>query len=164
MRVLTRSLFAILFSLALAPALVGQEKGRIDTAIASDSRETMEEKKSFPPTQAKIYVFAMVADAPKDTPVKAVWIAEKVEGQKPDTKFAERTTKFPGWRDLDSLLLLEARSAVGHGQLPRRALPRQGPCGHRQVRDRVEVAVPRFRPPVAAAPPGRPFPLPARPS
>lgn len=96
MRVLTRSLFAILFSLALAPALVGQEKGRIDTAIASDSRETMEEKKSFPPTQAKIYVFAMVADAPKDTPVKAVWIAEKVEGQKADTKFAERTTKFPG--------------------------------------------------------------------
>ncbi len=28
--------------------------------------------------------------------MKAVWIAEKVEGQKPDTKFAERTTKFPG--------------------------------------------------------------------
>lgn len=96
MRVLTRSLLAILFSLALAPALVGQEKGRIDTAIASDSRETMEEKRSFPPTQAKIYVFAMVADAPKDTAVRAVWIAEKVEGQKADTKFAERTTKFPG--------------------------------------------------------------------
>lgn len=38
----------------------------------------------------------MVADAPKDTPVKAVWIAEKVDGQKPDTKFAETTTKFPG--------------------------------------------------------------------
>ena len=96
MRVLTRILLVVLVSLVLAPALVAQEKGRIDTAIASDSRETMEEKKSFPPTQAKIYVFAMVADAPKDTPVKAVWIAEKVDGQKPDTKFAERTTKFPG--------------------------------------------------------------------
>ncbi|MBK8598339.1 MAG: hypothetical protein IPP07_13820 [Holophagales bacterium] len=96
MRVPTRILLAVLASLALAPALAAQDKGRIDTAITSDSRETMEERKSFPPTQPKIYVFAMVADAPKDTAVKAVWIAEKVEGQKPDTKFAERTTKFPG--------------------------------------------------------------------
>ena len=56
----------------------------------------MAERSSFPPLQPKIYIFAMVADAPKDTPVKAVWIAEKVEGQKPDTKFVESTTKFPG--------------------------------------------------------------------
>jgi len=95
-RVPTRILLVALISIALAPALAAQEKGRIDTAIASDSRETMAERTSFPPTQPKIYIFAMVADAPKDTPVKAVWIAEKVDGQKPDTKFAETTTKFPG--------------------------------------------------------------------
>ena len=96
MRVLTRFLLVVLVALALAPALVAQEGGRIDTAIASDSRETMAEKTSFPPTQPKIYVFAMVADAPQGTPVKAVWIAEKCEGQPPNTKFAETTTKFPG--------------------------------------------------------------------
>ena len=96
MRVLTRFLLVIAASLALAPALVAQEKGRIDTAIASDSRETMAERTSFPATQPKIYIFAMVADAPKDSTVKAVWIAEKCDGQPPNTKFAERTTKFPG--------------------------------------------------------------------
>lgn len=96
MRVLTRILLVILVSLALAPALVAQEKGRIDTAISSDSRETMAERSSFPPTQPKIYIFAMVADAPKDTPVKAVWIAEKAEGVDRNTKFAESTSKFPG--------------------------------------------------------------------
>ncbi len=96
MRVPTRFRLATLVALALAPTLVAPESGRIDTAIASDSRETMAEKSSFPPTQAKIYVFAMVADAPKDTPVKAVWIAEKCDGQTPNTKFAETTTKFPG--------------------------------------------------------------------
>jgi hypothetical protein len=95
-RVLTRILLVVLVSLVLVPALVAQEKGRIDTAISSDSRETMAERSSFPPLQPKIYIFAMVADAPKDTPVRAVWIAEKVDGQKPDTKFAESTTKFPG--------------------------------------------------------------------
>jgi soluble lytic murein transglycosylase-like protein len=95
-RNLTRVLLVVLVSLALAPALVAQEKGRIDTAISSDSRETMAERSSFPPLQPKIYIFAMVADAPKDTPVRAVWIAEKVDGQKPETKFAESTTRFPG--------------------------------------------------------------------
>jgi len=95
-RVLTRILLVVLVSLVLAPALVAQEKGRIDTAISSDSRETMEEKKSFPQTQPKIYIFAMVADAPQGTPVKAVWIAEKCEGVAANTKFAETTTKFPG--------------------------------------------------------------------
>lgn len=96
MRVLTRILPIALVALALTPAMGAGENGRIDTAIASDSRETMAERSSFPPTQPKIYVFAMVADAPKDTPVKAVWIAEKCEGQPANTKFAERTTKFPG--------------------------------------------------------------------
>lgn len=96
MRALNRILLVVLASLALAPALVAQETGRIDTAIASDSRETMAERSSFPPTQAKIYIFAMVADAPKDTPVRAVWIAEKCKGVDPNTKFAETTTKFPG--------------------------------------------------------------------
>ena len=96
MRVLTRFLLVIAASLALAPALVAQEKGRIDTAIASDSRETMAERTSFPATQPKIYIFAMVADAPKDTAVKAVWIAEKCEGVGANTKFAETTTRFPG--------------------------------------------------------------------
>ncbi len=97
MRVLTRIVLVVLVSLALAPALAAQEeKGRIDTAIASDSRETMAERASFPPTQPKIYIFAMVADAPKDTPVRAVWIAEKCAGVDPNTKFAESTTKFPG--------------------------------------------------------------------
>jgi hypothetical protein len=95
-RVPTRILLVALVSLALAPALAAQEKGRIDTAISSDSRETMAERSTFPPTQAKIYIFAMVADAPKDTPVKAVWIAEKCEGVDANTKFAETTTKFPG--------------------------------------------------------------------
>jgi len=95
-RVPTRVLLLVLAFLVLAPALVAQEAGRIDTAIASDSRETMAERTSFPPTQPKIYVFAMVADAPKDTPVKAVWIAEKCEGVAANTKFAETTTKFPG--------------------------------------------------------------------
>jgi hypothetical protein len=96
-RVLTRTALVVLVSLALAPALAAQEeKGRIDTAIASDSRETMAERASFPPTQPKIYIFAMVADAPKDTPVKAVWIAEKCAGVDPNTKFAESTTRFPG--------------------------------------------------------------------
>ena len=97
MRVLTRTAVVVLVSLALAPALAAQEeKGRIDTAIASDSRETMAERASFPPTQPKIYIFAMVADAPKDTPVRAVWIAEKCAGVDPNTKFAESTTRFPG--------------------------------------------------------------------
>ena len=96
MRVLTRILLVVLVSVALAPALAAQENGRIDTAIASDSRETMAERTSFPPTQPKIYVFARVADAPKDTLVKAVWIAEKCDGQPSNTKFAETTTKFPG--------------------------------------------------------------------
>jgi hypothetical protein len=95
-RVPTRVLLLVLVFLVLAPAVVAQEAGRIDTAIASDSRETMAEKSSFPPTQPKIYVFAMVADAPKDTPVKAVWIAEKCDGVAANTKFAETTTKFPG--------------------------------------------------------------------
>jgi hypothetical protein len=96
-RVLTRTVPVVLVSLALASALAAQEeKGRIDTAIASDSRETMAERVSFPPTQPKIYIFAMVADAPKDTPVKAVWIAEKCAGVDPNTKFAESTMKFPG--------------------------------------------------------------------
>jgi hypothetical protein len=95
-RVLTRILPVVLVSLALAPALAAQEKGRIDTAISSDSRETMAERNTFPPTQAKIYIFAMVADAPKDTLVKAVWIAEKCEGVNANTRFAETTTKFPG--------------------------------------------------------------------
>ena len=92
----TRILLVVLVSLALAPVLAAQEDGRIDTAIASDSRETMAERTSFPATQAKIYIFAMVADAPKDTLVKAVWIAEKCEGVEANTKFAETTTKFPG--------------------------------------------------------------------
>ncbi len=96
MRVLTRTFLVALVSLVLAPALAAQESGRIDTAIASDSRETMAERTTFPPTQAKIYVFAMVADAPKDTAVKAVWIAEKCEGVEANKKFAESTTKFPG--------------------------------------------------------------------
>lgn len=96
MRVLTRILLVVLVALALGPALGAQDNGRIDTAIASDSRETMAERSTFPPTQPKIYVFAMVADAPKDTPVRAVWIAEKCEGQTANTKFAETTTKFPG--------------------------------------------------------------------
>lgn len=96
MRVPTRILLVALVALALAPAVVAQEAGRIDTAIASDSRETMAERSSFPATQPKIYVFAMVADAPKDTPVKAVWIAEKCAGVAPNTKFAETTTRFPG--------------------------------------------------------------------
>jgi len=95
-RVPTRILLLVLVFLVLAPGAVAQEAGRIDTAIASDSRETMAEKTSFPPTQPKIYVFAMVADAPKDTPVKAVWIAEKCEGVSANTKFAETTTRFPG--------------------------------------------------------------------
>ena len=72
MRVPTRFLLVALVALGLAPALVAQEGGRIDTAIASDSRETMAERSSFPPTQPKIYVFAMVADAPPDTPVGRV--------------------------------------------------------------------------------------------
>ena len=96
MRTLNRTLLVVLASLALAPALVAQEAGRIDTAIASDSRETMAERSSFPATQPKIYIFAMVADAPKDTAVRAVWIAEKCKGVDPNTKFAETTTKFPG--------------------------------------------------------------------
>ena len=95
-RVPSRILLVALVSVALAPALVAQEKGRIDTAIASDSRETMAERRSFPPTQPKIYIFAMVADAPKDTIVKAVWIAEKCIGVDPNTKFAETSMKFPG--------------------------------------------------------------------
>ena len=96
MRALNRILLVVLAAFALAPALVAQEAGRIDTAIASDSRETMAERASFPPTQPKIYIFAMVADAPKDTLVKAVWIAEKCAGVAANTKFAETTTKFPG--------------------------------------------------------------------
>lgn len=97
MRALNRILLVVLATLALAPAVVvAQESGRIDTAIASDSRETMAERTSFPATQPKIYVFAMVADAPKDTPVRAVWIAEKCAGVAPNTKFAETTAKFPG--------------------------------------------------------------------
>ena len=96
MRALARILLVVLVAAALAPALAAQEKGRIDTAISSDSRETMAERSTFPPTQPKIYVFAMVADAPKDTLVKAVWIAEKCDGIAANTEFAQTTTKFPG--------------------------------------------------------------------
>ncbi len=86
---------AVSFLAALsAPA---QKPGaHIDTTITSDSRETMAERTVFPPTQGKVYVFYMMADATKGQKVKAIWIAERADGMPPDKSFSEVETSSAG--------------------------------------------------------------------
>ena len=94
---LSRPIAALsLISLLAAPVLAQQAGPRIDTAISSDSKETMAEKTSFSQTTPKIFVFYMMADAVKGTRVKAAWIADKVDGYDPNNKFDESNATSPG--------------------------------------------------------------------
>ena len=96
-RVLTRILLVVLVFLALAPALVAQEKGRIDTAIASDSRETMAERTSLPAHAAEDLRLRDGGRRPEGHAGEGG--LDRGEGatvRRPNTKFAETTTKFPG--------------------------------------------------------------------
>lgn len=82
--------------LVTAPLLAQKPGGKVDTILTSDSKETMAERVVFPPTQPKIYVFYMMADATKGQKVKAVWVAEQVEGMKKNEVFSEVETSSAG--------------------------------------------------------------------
>ncbi len=91
------TLLALAVSLLAAPSALAQKPGaRVDTVITSDSKETMAERSVFPPSQPKVYVFYMMADAPKGTKVKVVWVAENVEGYDANKKFSETQTTSQG--------------------------------------------------------------------
>ena len=95
-QVTRRSLFPAL-ALAVGALVVPigataqQAKARIESAITSDSRETMAEKEVFAPSTPKVYVIYMMADAPKGTRLKAIWYAEKAEGVEANSKMNEST-------------------------------------------------------------------------
>ncbi len=82
--------------LAAVSAAAQNPGARIDTAITSDSRETMAERTVFPPTQGKVYVFYMMVDATKGQKVKAIWIAERADGMPPNKSFSEVETSSAG--------------------------------------------------------------------
>ena len=82
--------------LAAISAAAQKTGARIDTAITSDSRETMAERTVFPPTQGKVYVFYMMVDATRGQKVRAIWIAEKADGMPPNKSFSEVETSSAG--------------------------------------------------------------------
>lgn len=82
--------------LAAISAAAQKPGAHIDTAITSDSRETMAERTVFPPTQGKVYVFYMMVDATRGQKVKAIWIAEKADGMPPNKSFSEVETSSAG--------------------------------------------------------------------
>ncbi len=69
---------------------------RIATAVVSDNKEGKVEKTTFSPTTGKVYVVFSLADVPAGTPVKAVWIAENVEGIQANKQFADSELKMGG--------------------------------------------------------------------
>ncbi len=69
---------------------------RIATAVVTDSKEGKVEKTTFSPTTGKVYVVISLADVPAGTPVKAVWIAENVEGIEANKQFADSALKMGG--------------------------------------------------------------------
>jgi hypothetical protein len=82
--------------LAAISAAAQKPGAHIDTAITSDSRETMTERTVFPPTQRRVYVFYMMVDAAKGQKVKALWIAERADGMPPNKSFSEVETSSAG--------------------------------------------------------------------
>jgi len=69
---------------------------RISTAVVSDNKEGNVEKTTFSPTTGKVHVVITLADVPAGTPVKAVWIAENVEGIQANKQFADSELKMGG--------------------------------------------------------------------
>lgn len=80
---------------AKAPA--GQP--RLATVVVTDDRESKTERTIFSLDAEKIYVVFTLADVPEDTSVKALWIAERVEGYPADHKFGEKEVTAGGKLD-----------------------------------------------------------------
>jgi len=75
-------------------APVGQP--RFATVVLTDDRESKAEQTAFSPDTEKIYVVFTLEDVAEDTPLKALWIAEQVEGHPADDKVGEKEVMAGG--------------------------------------------------------------------
>jgi hypothetical protein len=71
-------------------------QGKFDLAVATDNKEAISQHDTFPPSTARIYVVYKVT-LPKAGRVKSAWVAEKVDGEKENSKFSENGSNLqPG--------------------------------------------------------------------
>ncbi|HKC25311.1 MAG TPA: hypothetical protein VKF32_11250 [Thermoanaerobaculia bacterium] len=71
-------------------------QGKFDLAVATDNKEAISQHDTFPQSTARIYVVYKVT-LPKAGRVKSAWMAEKVEGEKENSKFSENGSNLqPG--------------------------------------------------------------------
>lgn len=79
---------------AIGIAQAGQP--RIATLIVTDDENQKGQRTAFTPDTAKVFVIVTVADTPRGTPVKCVWIATKAQGAPSNYKISESTIKVGG--------------------------------------------------------------------
>jgi len=77
-----------------AAYLSADEGPRFHVAYTTDSKQTMSERVTFAPDTPKVYVIYMLADVPKGAKLKAVWVAEKVEGLPDNKTFDQAETVY----------------------------------------------------------------------
>lgn len=87
--------------LLLRPGGQAAEKGpagppRFAKVVITDDKERAVEKAVFTPDTPAFYAVFVLADVPPDTPVKAVWFGENLEGVPPETQIGEYEISLGG--------------------------------------------------------------------
>ncbi len=78
---------------------------RFATVMVTDDKERKVEKTVFRPETGKVYVVFTLADVPGNTPVKIIWIAEKVEGEQANSQLTDHEIRMGGPVDQGSFSL-----------------------------------------------------------
>ena len=74
-----------------------QGKAHVEQALATDNKNELTEKVSFPAATGTIYVYAMLDELPSAAKVSAAWVALKTDQLEDNTKFHETfKTMGPG--------------------------------------------------------------------
>src|SRR2546421_6645133 len=80
--------YALAAALFLLAAPHASAQGKFELVVATDSKENISQHDTFAPSTPRIYVIYKVA-LTKAARVRAAWVAEKVEGEKENSKFNE---------------------------------------------------------------------------
>ena len=78
------------------PSMTEAGQPRFTTVILTDDKERKVEKSVFAPNTPKIYAIFTLADVPRGTKLKCVWIAEKTEVAPPNYKIDEASMDVGG--------------------------------------------------------------------
>jgi len=82
---------AAVLMLALTACNFSASTANISSAKMARDQDGKQPTKTFSPDEP-FYCIVELSNAPKDTKVRAVWVADKVEGAKPNTKIDEAKT------------------------------------------------------------------------